>query len=60
MASAWYWFNRNLTALADAGNFLGLSKAINLGSATAAGTPGSYSQRLARYGAAKKALGLSA
>lgn len=58
-ASAWYWFNRNLNALADAEDFLGLSKAINLGSATAAGTPGSYSQRLALYGAAKKALGVS-
>ena len=59
MASAWYWFNRNLNALADAGNFLGLSKAINLGSATAPGTPGSYSQRLALYGAAKKELGVA-
>lgn len=58
MGSAWYWFNRNLNALADAGNFLGLSKAVNLGSATAPGTPGSYSQRLALYGAAKKALGV--
>lgn len=58
MASAWYWFNRNLNALADAGNFLGLSKAINLGSATAPGTPGSYSQRLALYGAGKKATGI--
>ncbi|CAE6859640.1 hypothetical protein R69746_07750 [Paraburkholderia aspalathi] len=57
-ASAWYWFNRNLNALADAGNFLGLSKAINLGSATAPGTPGSYSQRLALYGAVKKTLGI--
>ncbi|HEX7906877.1 MAG TPA: glycoside hydrolase family 19 protein [Paraburkholderia sp.] len=59
MASAWYWFNRNLNALADAGNFLGLSKAVNLGSATAPGTPGSYSQRLALYGAAKKVLGIA-
>jgi putative chitinase len=59
MASAWYWFNRNLNALADAGNFLGLSKAVNLGSATATGTPGSYSQRLALYGAAKQALGVA-
>lgn len=59
MASAWYWFNRNLNALADVGNFLGLSKAVNLGSATAAGTPGSYSQRLALYGAVKQALGVA-
>lgn len=59
MASAWYWFNRNLNALADVPNFLGVSKAVNLGSATAPGTPGSYSQRLALYGAAKQALGIS-
>lgn len=59
MGSAWYWFNRNLNALADVGNFLGLSKAVNLGSATAPGTPGSYSQRLALYGAGKKALGVA-
>jgi putative chitinase len=59
MGSAWYWANRGLSVLADAGNFLGISKAINLGSATAAGTPGQYSQRLALYGAAKKALGIA-
>lgn len=59
MASGWYWFNRNFNPLADAGNFLGISKAINLGSANAPGTPGSYSQRLALYGAAKQALGIA-
>ncbi len=59
MAGAWYWFNRDLNALADAGDFLGLSKAINLGSATAPGTPGQYSQRLALYGAAKTSLGIA-
>jgi putative chitinase len=59
MGSAWYWFNRNLNALADVGNFLGLSKAVNLGSATATGTPGSYSQRLALYTSAKKAMSLA-
>jgi putative chitinase len=59
LASAWYWFSRKLNALADAGNFLGVSKAVNLGSATAPGTPGSYSQRLALYGAAKQVLGVS-
>jgi putative chitinase len=58
MAGAWYWFNRKLNALADAGNFLGLSKAVNLGSANATGTPGSYSERLALYTAAKASLGI--
>jgi putative chitinase len=57
MAGAWYWFNRNLNPLADAGNFLGVSRAVNLGSANATGTPNSYSERLALYTAAKKALG---
>jgi putative chitinase len=59
MSAAWYWSNRNLNALADAGNFLGISKAINLGSATDPGTPGGYSQRLALYGAGKRALGFA-
>jgi len=58
MAGAWYWDNRNLNALADAGNFLGVSRAVNLGSANSAGTPGSYSERLALYAAAKTALGI--
>lgn len=58
MAGAWYWDNRNLNALADAGNFLGLSKAVNLGNANSQATPGSYSERLALYTAAKAALGI--
>lgn len=58
LAAAWWWSTHGLNALADAGNFLGTAKTINLGSATAHGTPGSYSQRLALYGAAKKALGI--
>jgi putative chitinase len=58
MASAWYWSNRNLNTLADAGNFLGVSKAVNLGSATAPGMPGQYTQRLALYTTAKKMLGI--
>lgn len=57
-AGAWYWYNRNLNALADAGNFLGLSKAVNLGSSTAKAMPNSYSERLALYSAAKQALGI--
>jgi putative chitinase len=58
MASAWYWFNRNLNALADAGNFLGVSRAVNLGSAASKAMPNGYSERLALYGAAKTALGI--
>jgi putative chitinase len=56
MAGAWYWFNRNLNPPADAGNFLGVSRAVNLGSANSQATPGSYSERLALYTAAKAAL----
>lgn len=59
MAAAWYWSSRKLNVLADAGNFLGLSRAINLGSATARGTPQGYAQRLALYGDAKRALGIA-
>lgn len=57
MSAAWYWFNRKLNTLADAGDFLGVSRAVNLGSATSKATPNGYSERLALYSAAKKALG---
>lgn len=59
MAGAWYWYNRNLNALADAGQFLALSKAVNLGSATSKAMPNSYSERLALYTAAKKSMGIA-
>jgi putative chitinase len=59
MAAAWYWSNRGFNVPADAGNFLGISRAINLGSANDPGTPGSWPQRLALYGAAKKAMGVT-
>lgn len=59
MSAAWYWFNRNLNPLADAGNFLGVSRAVNLGSATSKAMPNSYSERLALYTAAKKAMSIS-
>ncbi|ASW00121.1 glycoside hydrolase family 19 protein [Paraburkholderia aromaticivorans] len=58
LSAAWYWSNRKLNALADAGNFLGVSRTVNLGSATSKATPNGYSERLALYGAAKKALGI--
>jgi len=57
MSAAWYWSNRKLNALADAGNFLGVSRAVNLGSPTSKATPNGYSERLALYSAAKKVLG---
>ncbi|CAJ2712277.1 glycoside hydrolase family 19 protein [Burkholderia pseudomallei] len=56
MSAAWYWANRNLNALADAGNFLGLSRAVNLGSASSTATPNGWTQRAALYAAAKQAM----
>ncbi|MGU7784871.1 glycoside hydrolase family 19 protein [Burkholderia sp. PU8-34] len=58
MSAAWYWANRNLNALADAGNFLGVSRAVNLGSATSTATPNGWPQRQALYASAKTALGV--
>lgn len=58
MAGAWYWSNNNLNALADAGNFLGVSKAVNLGSAASPSMPNAYSERLSLYSAAKSAMGI--
>jgi putative chitinase len=59
LSAAWYWSNRNLNALADAGNFLAISRAINLGNPNSMATPNGYSERLALYGAGKKALGVA-
>jgi putative chitinase len=43
MSAAWYWSIRKLNALADAGDFLGVSRAVNLGSAVSKATPNGYS-----------------
>jgi putative chitinase len=51
MSAGWFWFNQNLNALADAGDFTALTRRIN------GGTNG-IADRLALYGAAKKALGI--
>jgi putative chitinase len=53
LVSAWFWSSRSLNVLADAGNFLGITKRINpalLGS----------SHRNQLYAAAKAALGIAA
>lgn len=52
LTAAWFWSTKGLNVLADAGNFVGISKRINpalLGS----------SHRSALYIAAKKALGIA-
>jgi putative chitinase len=60
MSAGWYWFNRKLNTLADAGDFLGVSRTVNIGNAASKATPNGYSERLALYGAAKKAMGVGA
>ena len=59
MSAAWYWFNRRLNDLADDGNFLGLSRAVNLGSVASKAMPNGWTERLALYGAGKKAMGVT-
>lgn len=57
-SAAWFWSNNKLSPFAEAGNFLATQRAVNLGNPNSKGMPLDYSQRLALYGAAKKALGL--
>jgi putative chitinase len=49
LAAGWFWDAHNLNPLADAGKFEGITRAIN-------GGLNGYSERLALYAAAKKAL----
>jgi putative chitinase len=58
MSAAWYWSSRKLGVLALAGNFLGVSRAVNIGSATSKAMPNGWIDRAALYGAAKKVLGI--
>lgn len=59
LSAAWFIDNSNLNPLADAGNFLGYSRAVNIGSATSKAMPNSWTQRLQLYGDAKHALGIA-
>lgn len=56
LGAAWFWSNSNLNQWADAGNFLAVSRAVNFGNPNSKAIPNGYSQRLALYAAAKKAL----
>lgn len=58
LSAGWFWHNNKLSALA--GDFLAVSRAVNLGNPHSKAMPNGYSERLALYGAAKKALGISA
>ncbi|WP_186215940.1 glycoside hydrolase family 19 protein [Burkholderia gladioli] len=59
LSAAWYWSSRKLSDLSATGDFLAVSRAVNVGSATSKAMPNSYSERLYLYGAAKKALGIT-
>jgi putative chitinase len=59
LSAAWFWSNNNLNQWADAGNFLAVSRGINLGNPNSSGMPLDYSQRLQLYGDAKQALGIT-
>ncbi|WP_407062592.1 glycoside hydrolase family 19 protein [Burkholderia gladioli] len=56
-ASAQYWADHALSAFADAGDFLAISRAINLGNPRSAATPNGMADRLALWASCKKALG---
>lgn len=58
MASAWWWQDRGLNQLADAGDFLGLSVRIN-GKNKTTGLPNGWDDRLDRWQTAKAALGVT-
>ncbi|SAK98568.1 glycoside hydrolase family protein [Caballeronia pedi] len=58
MAAGWFWSENKLNALADARNFLGVSRAVNIGNAKSAAMPNGWDRRQALYAAACKALGV--
>jgi putative chitinase len=58
-SAAWFWSEHGLNALADAGEFEKISKAINCGNPNSKITPNGYPQRLGLYAAAKEALELA-
>lgn len=56
LSAAWFWHNNKLSSMS--GDFLAASRAVNLGNRNSKAMPNGYSERLALYGAAKKALGI--
>lgn len=56
-SSGWFWQRKGLNALADAGDFLGLSIRIN-GKNTKTGLPNGWEDRQARWTMAKHVLGV--
>ena len=56
-ASAQFWIDRGLNAYADAGAFLSISRAINLGDPNSTGTPAGMDDRVLLWTSCKAALG---
>lgn len=56
-SAAWFWKEKGLNAMADAGDFLALSIRIN-GKNKKTGLPNGWEDRLARYESAKLAMGV--
>jgi putative chitinase len=57
--SAVYWSDRNLNQYADSGDFIALSKAINLGNPNSTATPNGLSDRLLLWSLCKSAFGIN-
>lgn len=58
-ASVQFWATHALNALADAGDFLAISRSVNFGNPRSAGTPNGMPDRLALWSTCKKALGVA-
>ncbi|MDN7429043.1 glycoside hydrolase family 19 protein [Burkholderia vietnamiensis] len=58
-ASAQFWADRALSAFADAGDFLSISRAINLGNPRSTATPNGMPDRLALWNSCRAALGVA-
>ncbi|POM15733.1 putative phage lysozyme [Burkholderia cepacia] len=57
--SAQFWADNALSAFADAGDFLSISRAINLGNPRSTATPNGMTDRLALWDSCKAALGVT-
>lgn len=56
-ASAWWWATNGCNELADTGNFLAVSRMVNLGNPNSPSTPNGMADRNERYGRAVRVLG---
>jgi putative chitinase len=59
LASAQFWADRNFNAYADAGAFLTLSRAINIGNPNSTATPNGMDDREELWTSCKAALGVN-